>query len=161
MITEASEHLQKAKSKAARYCSSAERSPYQVLTKLQLYGLEFSEAKIVLKSLKEANFINEKRFVSAFVNDKFTYNKWGKIKISIELRKHKISSVQIEEGLNMIKKSDYESKINGLLDQKWHQLLEEEIFLIKKKKTCQFVISKGFESNLVLAQFDQMLKHLS
>ena len=161
MITEASEHLQKAKSKAARYCSSAERSPYQVLTKLQLYGLEFSEAKIVLKSLKEANFINEKRFVSAFVNDKFTYNKWGKIKISTELRKHKISSSQIEEGLNMIKKSDYESKINGLIDQKWHQLLGEEFFLIKKKKTCQFVISKGFESNLVLAQFDQMLKHLS
>lgn len=161
MITEASEHLQKAKSKAARYCSSAERSPYQVLTKLQLYGLEFSEAKIVLKSLKEANFINEKRFVSAFVNDKFTYNKWGKIKISTELRKHKISSSQIEEGLNMIKKSDYESKINGLIDQKWHQLLGEEFFLIKKKKTCQFVISKGFESNLVLAQFDQMVKHLS
>ena len=134
---------------------------YQVLTKLQLYGLEFSEAKIVLKSLKEANFINEKRFVSAFVNDKFTYNKWGKIKISTELRKHKISSFQIEEGLNMIKKSDYESKINGLIDQKWHQLLGEEIFLIKKKKTCQFVISKGFESNLVLAQFDQMVKHLS
>ncbi len=161
MITDASEHLQKAKNKAARYCSSAERSPHQVLTKLQLYGLEFSEAKIVLKSLKEANFINEKRFVSAFVNDKFTYNKWGKIKISTELRKHKISSFQIEEGLNIIKKSDYESKINGLIYQKWHQLLGEEIFLIKKKKTCQFVVSKGFESNLVFAQFDQMVKHLS
>ena len=161
MITDASEHLQKAKNKAARYCSSAERSPHQVLTKLQLYGLEFSEAKIVLKSLKEANFINEKRFVSAFVNDKFTYNKWGKIKISTELRKHKISSFQIEEGLNIIKKSDYESKINGLIDQKWHQLLGEEFFLIKKKKTCQFVVSKGFESNLVFAQFDQMVKHLS
>ena len=132
-----------------------------MLTKLQLYGLEFSEAKIVLKSLKEANFINEKRFVSAFVNDKFTYNKWGKIKISTELRKHKISSFQIEEGLNIIKKSDYESKINGLIYQKWHQLLGEEIFLIKKNKTCQFVVSKGFESNLVFAQFDQMVKHLS
>ena len=161
MITDASEHLQKAKNKAARYCSSAERSPHQVLTKLQLYGLEFSEAKIVLKSLKESNFINEKRFVSAFVNDKFTYNKWGKIKISTELRKHKISSFQIEEGLNIIKKSDYESKINGLIYQKWHQLLGEEIFLIKKKKTCQFVVSTGFESNLVFAQFDQMVKHLS
>ena len=161
MITEALEHLQKAKNKAARYCSGAERSPYQVLTKLQLYGLEFLDAKIVLKSLEKANFINEKRFISAFVNDKFTYNKWGKIKISIELKKHKISSFQIEQGLNMIKKSDYELKISELIDQKWQQLQGEEIFLIKKKKTCQFVIAKGFESHLVLEQFDQKVKYLS
>jgi regulatory protein len=152
MILEAKEHLQKAKNKAARYCSSAERSPYQVLTKLQLYGLEFLEAKVVLRALKKANFINEKRFVSAFVNDKFTFNKWGKIK-------HKISSFQIEEGLNIIKKSDYELKISELIDHKWHQLKGEEFFLIKKKKTCQFVIGKGFESHLVLAQFDQKVKY--
>tara|TARA_B100000900_G_scaffold391531_1_gene386244 strand:+ start:222 stop:707 length:486 start_codon:yes stop_codon:yes gene_type:complete len=159
MILEAKEHLQKAKNKAARYCSSAERSPYQVLAKLQLYGLEFLEAKVVLRALKKANFINEKRFVSAFVNDKFTFNKWGKIKIAIELRKHKISSFQIEEGLNIIKKSDYELKISELIDHKWHQLKGEEFFLIKKKKTCQFVIGKGFESHLVLAQFDQKVKY--
>ena len=160
MITEDSKHFQQAKNKAARYCSVAERSPYQVLTKLQLYGLEFLEAKVVLKALKEANFINEERFVSSFVNDKFTYNKWGKIKISLELRKHKICAYQIEEGLNMIKKSDYESKISELIDKKWYKLQGEEFFLIKKKKTCQFVISKGFESHLVLAQFDKKVKNL-
>lgn len=154
-------HLQQAKNKAARYCVGAERSPHQVLTKLQLYGLELREALIVLEALKEANFINEKRFVSAFVNDKFTFNKWGKIKISVELRKHKISLSQIEDGLNMLNPSDYDSKINELIDQKWSQLQGEDFFLIKKKKTCQFVISKGFESHLVLLRFDDKIKHLS
>ena len=37
MNSEGSEQLQQAKNKAARYCVGAERSPYQVLTKLQLY----------------------------------------------------------------------------------------------------------------------------
>ena len=77
-----------------------------------------------------------------------------KIKISTELRKHKISSFQIEEGLNIIRKSDYESKINGLIYQKWHQLLGEEIF-DQKKKTSQFVVVKV--SLTVFAQFDQMV----
>jgi|TARA_B110000027_G_scaffold35705_1_gene39489 regulatory protein len=159
MNSEGSEHLQQAKNKAARYCVGAERSPHQVLTKLQLYGLELEDALVALEALKEANFTNEKRFVSAFVNDKFKFNKWGKIKISIELRKHKISSSHIEEGLSTLNSSDYESKINELIDQKWDQVQGQEIFLIKKKKTCQFVISKGFESHLVLALFDQKLKY--
>ena len=75
MNSEGSEQLQQAKNKAARYCVGAERSPYQVLTKLQLYGLELEDALVALESLKEANFTNEKRFVSAFVNDKFIFNK--------------------------------------------------------------------------------------
>ena len=119
MNSEGSEQLQQAKNKAARYCVGAERSPYQVLTKLQLYGLELEDALVALESLKEANFTNEKRFVSAFVNDKFMFNKWGKIKIAIELRKHKINSSLIEEGLSTLEPSDYELKIDELIDQKW------------------------------------------
>ena len=159
MKSEGSEQLQQAKNKAARYCVGAERSPHQVLTKLQLYGLELEDALVALESLKEANFINEKRFVSAFVNDKFIFNKWGKIKITIELRKHKINSSLIKEGLSTLDPSNYELKIEELIDQKWAQLQKEEKFLVKKKKTCQFVFSKGFESHLVLARFDQKFKY--
>lgn len=159
MNSEGSEQLQQAKNKAARYCVGAERSPYQVLTKLQLYGLELGDALVALESLKEADFTNEKRFVSAFVNDKFMFNKWGKIKIAIELRKHKINSSLIEEGLSTLEPSDYELKIDELIDQKWGQLQTEENFLTKKKKTFQFVFSKGFESHLVLARFDQKFKY--
>ena len=161
MKSKESEHIQQAKNKVAKYCVGAERSPNQVLTKLHLHGLELGEALDVLESLKEANLINEKRFVSAFVNDKFKFNKWGKIKISVELRKHEISASQIEQGLNMLNPSDYNSKITELIDQKWDQLRGEEFFLIKKKKTCQFVIGKGFESHLVLSRFDAKFKHLS
>jgi|TARA_B110000261_G_C12924790_1_gene293937 regulatory protein len=161
MNSEDSDRQQQAKNKAARYCVGAERSPHQVMTKLQLYGLELEEALVVLEALKEAKFTNEKRFVSAFVNDKFTFNKWGKIKISIELRKHKINPSHIEEGLARLDPSDYQLKIDELIDQKWHHMKEQENFLIKKKKTCQFVISKGFESHLVLARFDQKRKYSS
>ena len=159
MNSEDSDRQQQAKNKAARYCVGAERSPHQVMTKLQLYGLELEDALVALESLKEANFTNEKRFVSAFVNDKFMFNKWGKIKIAIELRKHKINSSLIEEGLSTLEPSDYELKIDELIDQKWGQLQTEENFLTKKKKTCQFVFSKGFESHLVLARFDQKFKY--
>ena len=159
MNSEDSDRQQQAKNKAARYCVGAERSPHQVLTKLQLYGLELEDALVALESLKEANFTNEKRFVSAFVNDKFMFNKWGKIKIAIELRKHKINSSLIEEGLSTLEPSDYELKIDELIDQKWGQLQTEENFLTKKKKTFQFVFSKGFESHLVLARFDQKFKY--
>jgi regulatory protein len=156
MKSEDSEQLQQAKNKAARYCVGAERSPHQVLIKLQLYGLELEDALVALESLKEANFTNEKRFVSAFVND----NNWGKIKIAIELRKHKINSSLIEEGLSTLDPSNYELKIEELIDQKWGQLQTEEKFLVKKKKICQFVLSKGFESHLVLTRFDQKFKYL-
>ena len=159
MKSEDSEQLQQAKNKAARYCVGAERSPHQVLTKLQLYGLELEEALVVLEALKEAKFTNEKRFVSAFVNDKFTFNKWGMNKK--EVRKHKINPSHIEEGLARLDPSDYQLKIDELIDQKWHHMKEQENFLIKKKKTCQFVISKGFESHLVLARFDQKRKYSS
>ena len=58
MITEALEHLQKAKNKAARYCSVDERSNYQVLTKLQLYGLEYLEEKMENIFVREDAFMD-------------------------------------------------------------------------------------------------------
>ena len=153
MKSESSDQVNKAKIKAARYCAGAERSPHQVLEKLLKYGLSEDEAQQTLGQLQTENFTNEHRFAKAFIHDKFLFNKWGKLRISIELIKHNISLSVIEKGLNTLDNNEYRLMIDELLSKKWDQLTLTEHFLIKKRKTCQFVISKGFEGDLVINQF--------
>ena len=72
--------------RAAALCARSEQAPGDLHDKLVKWGLNASEAALVVEQLTEQGFVNEQRYARAFVKDKFAFNGWGRIKIAHQLR---------------------------------------------------------------------------
>jgi len=140
---------------AASFCSTAERCIRDVREKLVSAGASpETENRIIARLLKE-KFIDESRFCRCFVNDKFRFNRWGRIKIGYELRKKDIVAGLISEALSQIDEEAYESALYALLKEKKRTAkgrTEQDLFI----KLYRFAISKGYESNLAVQQLKNL-----
>ncbi len=143
--------------KLKKYCAYCERSQYEVRLKLSTWKIDEISSESILSTLIEENFINEERFAKALTQGKLRINHWGKIKIKQALRHHHISEPCIKIAFSNI---DYDEYIQILIKEgmkKLNQLKGAEA--INKHKTIQFLIGKGFESDLIWEHIDQMIKN--
>jgi len=140
--------VREAKIKAARFCSYRERAPTEVREKLDGYGLLPDQQERVLSELIEENFINEGRFATAYANGKLRINKWGKIKIRNGLQSYRVGEKCIEQALNALPEDEYLSTMLALMKKK-QAFLDIADPYVRNHKVAQFVISKGFEPDLV------------
>ena len=134
--------------KIKRYCANQERSKYDVIQKMNQIDLNQTEKDKIIQLLIDEDYLNEKRFCSAFVLAKFKLKKWGKKKITFELQKKSISKDLINKCINRINLEEYYSVLKDLLIKKNSSLVEKNIFK-RKKKIANFLIQRGFESSLV------------
>jgi regulatory protein len=134
--------------KAMAQCSRREYCCEDIRNKLNSWGVNAGDSDKIIDALLKENFINELRFASAFVKDKFKYNKWGKIKIGIHLRVKKIPSDIIKSALDDI---DYENYINSLKEiiSAHKRTVKAKNQYDLKAKLIRHALSKGFESGLV------------
>jgi len=130
------------------YCVYRERCHKEIEQKL--YDLKMiPEAKEkILLHLMQHNFLNEERFAKAFVRGKFNIKKWGKIKITNELKFRNISAYNIKSALKEIDQNDYLTSLQQLADKKL-PLIKESNSYKKSQKLSTYLISKGYENNLV------------
>lgn len=137
-----------AKVKIAAYCAYQERCQEEVRTKLAEKGLFGDQAEELISHLIEEGFLNEERFAQAFVRGKFNLKKWGKNKITQELKLRKVSPNCIKSGLKEIEPEEYWQMLLGLVEKKSGFVKDTDQFK-KKYKIQQYLIGRGFESDLV------------
>ena len=145
---------------AASYCSMAERCIYDVRKKIASAGASPETAERIIAHLLKEKFIDEARYCRSFVNDKFRFNRWGRIKISYELRGKNIDDSLINEAIANIDEDEYESALFALLKDKKRTVkgkTEQDIFA----KLYSFAVSKGFESDLTVRQLKKNFRFLS
>lgn len=141
--------------KAASYCSIAEHCTSEVDKKLIAWGVSASEREKIIDKLKNDDFINEKRYVGAFVKDKFRLNKWGKIKITMALREKNIEPQLIDSALKKIDDGEYEEMLATLLTNKAKNI-QYNFEYEKQGKLFRFAQSRGFENHVI----ERVLRHL-
>jgi len=134
--------------KAASYCSISEHCISEVEDKLTAWGISAENKQKIIDRLEAEDFINEKRFCSYFVKDKFRFNKWGKIKISYALKQKGLDNEQINSALSTIDDGEYEEMLATILKTKLLGLKYEYEFE-KQGKLFRFAQSRGFESNVI------------
>lgn len=134
--------------KAMALCSRREYCTEDVLSKLKSWGLDEISAGKIIESLINENFLNETRYSSAFVRDKFNYNKWGKVKISSHLRIKKIPVAVIKSALDNIEDELYRKTLKDLLASHRKSIKSKNQYELKGK-LLRFGLSRGFESNLL------------
>ena len=98
-------------------------------------------------------FVDEERFAMAFSRDKFRQNKWGKVRIRIELERRGLESSTIEGGLGSIPENEYLETIQRLVDKKKSTLRDTNKFILHQK-VVRYLVGKGFEADLVWDQLN-------
>ncbi|MEM7163664.1 MAG: regulatory protein RecX [Bacteroidota bacterium] len=146
-----------AKLKAANYCAYQERSQQQVRNKLYEMGLTSDEVDEVLTELIMEGFVNEERFAKAFAGGKFRIKKWGRIRITRELKTHNISAYCIENGLAEIDEEEYIDSLKEIAQKKKDSLTEHDLF-VKREKVSRHLIYKGFEPDLVWTLVSELIQ---
>ena len=130
------------------YCALQDKCQWDVIQKMQEWGLLKISQDHILELLIKEKYVDEERYSRSFCRGKFRIKKWGKIKITNELKKKYISEVCITKGLEEIIDSEYQEELDKQYHKKNATLKEKNLF-IKKKKIAVYLISKGYESNLV------------
>ena len=112
---------EEALNRVASYCSTAEHCRAEINEKLQRWG-----------------------FCRAFVNDKFRFAKWGKMKIAQGLYMKKIPSDVAWRYLNEIDEEEYLSILRDLLASKRKSIHAADDYELNGK-LMRFAMSRGFE----------------
>ncbi|WP_298245985.1 regulatory protein RecX [uncultured Christiangramia sp.] len=142
--------------KLMHFCAYRDRSQKEVEDKLnEMHMIDAAKEKIIIELMQEG-FLNEERFARSFVRGKFRIKKWGRIKITQELKKRGISSPIIKMGLTEIKESDYRTTLFELAEKKLEKINEPNEYK-RKGKLADHLMRKGYESSLVFDSIQEIL----
>ena len=135
--------------KIKQYCAYQERCHAEVRDKLYSFGLNKSEVEEIIYTLITENYLNEERFAIHYAGGKFRMKQWGKNKIKQSLRQKQISDYCVRKALKVIDEKEYQKTFQKLVEQKMKAQKSEKNIFIKKKKLQDFLLMKGYESDLV------------
>ncbi|HKB43915.1 MAG TPA: regulatory protein RecX [Chitinophagaceae bacterium] len=134
--------------KLRHYCGYQERCGSEVKEKLYSLGVSAKEYGEIISILIEENCLDEERFAIAYTSGKFRIKQWGRIKIKHALLQKQVSEYYINKALKQIDEKEYKLVIKNLSGEKYTALRHEQ-YLVRKKKTMDYLIGKGYEPELV------------
>lgn len=139
------------------WCDRQERCHSELRTKLYSESLYGSQVERLISELISQNYINETRFAQAYVSGKFRIKRWGRVKIRQNLKLKQVSLYCIKEGLKEIDEQEYAKTIIRLIEKKKHDYRKEKNPYLLKNKIAKYVMSRGFEGDLVWNRVNECL----
>lgn len=143
--------------KLRHFCGYQERCHSEVKEKLYNLGVFKKDHDEIVAALIEEKYLNEERFAIAFAGGKFRLKQWGRVKIEYELKQKQVSSYSIKKALKQIDEEVYLRVLNKLAEEKYVALKDKQ-FLVRKKKTMNYLAGKGFEMELVREVVEKNIK---
>ena len=135
--------------KIKQYCAYQERCHAEVRDKLYSFGLNKIEVEEIISELITENYLNEERFAIHYAGGKFRMKQWGKNKIKQSLKFKQVSDYCIKKALKEIDDKEYEKTFLKLTELKLKALKSEKNIFIKKRKLQDFLLMKGYESEMI------------
>ncbi|MFM6954405.1 MAG: regulatory protein RecX [Sphingobacteriaceae bacterium] len=139
---------EKAHAKAQAYCAYQERSQQEVRDKLYDWGLHSTQVEQLISTLIQDNFLNEERFALVFAQGKLRIKGWGRVKIKQALKFKRVPDKLIQKALKSLDYDEYEQKLLAVYNKKERLLSEKDAFK-RRYKLQQYLISRGFETDLI------------
>ena len=128
----------------AAMCSRREYCEHDIREKLRTAELPHSEINNIIEYLKKFSFINDERYATAYVKDKFQFNGWGKAKIVAMLSMKRIDRTIIENAVQQLPVDSYKEKCLTLLQSKAKSTKAQNISELKNK-LLRYAIGRGFD----------------
>lgn len=147
--------IKEAIQKIEHYCAYQERCHEEVEQKLRSMKMDSEEIDQIIAHLINDNFLNEERFACSFARGKHRIKHWGKIRITNELKFRGINQTLINIALKEISPEEYFETFDTLSNRQWESI-QETNSLKKRKKFCDYLLRRGFESNLVYEKVKEL-----
>lgn len=149
--------VNEARQKLEAFCAYQERCHDEVMAKLRSMSMIPEAVEVIVMHLIEHNFLNEERFAIAFARGKHRIKHWGKIRITNELKMRNISQRNINTALEEISADEYFETFANTSEKLWESITGA-ITQAKRKKFCDYLLRKGFESHLVYDRLRELEK---
>ncbi len=140
--------FEEAKEKLAAYCAYQERCVWEVRKKMYEKGVKEEDKEELIAYLIDENFLDEERYARAFARGKFHLKKWGRSRISRELKMRQIPQSLIQKGLLEIDSIAYYDTLLVETEKKWEKTPEKDPYK-KRFKVIGYMMGKGFEQDLI------------
>ncbi|MCP9613077.1 regulatory protein RecX [Coprobacter tertius] len=132
----------------AALCSTSEQCESDLRSKLSRWEIDTHDQDSIIVRLRKERFFDEIRYCRGFANDKFKFNKWGKIKIAYALKQKGINDTYIKEALENIDDKAYCNLLSDILILKKKEYRGNDIYT-QKAKLFRFAASRGFETEII------------
>lgn len=130
------------------YCLYQDRCHYEVEQKMRDFLLIPEAKDEILMYLIKENYLNEERFTRSYIRGKFSIKNWGRNKIKMHLKQKGISDKLISKSWDEIDDEDYRKTVVKI----WNDYFSRQKGLKeyqKKSKTIKYLMSRGFEYELI------------
>jgi regulatory protein len=134
--------------RAAALCSSQEQCSSHIREKLNSWRVSEIDSDRIIALLQKEKFLDDTRYATFYVRDKYRLNGWGKIKLAHMLRQKEIPQNLIQEALDQIDPVEYRQTCERLISEKSASLRESNQYK-RKGKLFRFAAQRGFESELI------------
>ena len=148
--------LEEATKKLEGYCAYQERCHKEVVNKLRDMLMIPEAIDQIVVHLIESNYLNEERFAQSFARGKFKIKKWGRKRITAELKQRGISKFNINTALREIDNVAYLETFDALAEKRLAQLTEPNKQK-RRKKLADYLLYRGWESHLVYDKIRELV----
>ncbi|CAA0247817.1 regulatory protein RecX [Tenacibaculum maritimum] len=145
------------KRKMESFCVYQDRCHKEVEKKIAEYNLIPEARASILIDLIQDGFLNEERFAKSFARGKFRIKKWGKQRITRELKLRDVSSYNIRIALKEIDENDYMATLYELITKRNNSISETNLYK-RKKKIMDYMVYRGYEYELLFMAINDFLK---
>ncbi|WP_236551493.1 regulatory protein RecX [Tenacibaculum maritimum] len=139
------------------FCVYQDRCHKEVEKKIAEYNLIPEARASILIDLIQDGFLNEERFAKSFARGKFRIKKWGKQRITRELKLRDVSSYNIRIALKGIDENDYIATLYELIAKRNNSISETNLYK-RKKKIIDYMVYRGYEYELLFMAINDFLK---
>ena len=102
----------------------------------------------VLDRLNKEGYLNEEKYIDAFVNDKVNLTNWGPYKIKKSLLDLELDETLINNKLNTINENIWNGKIEKIINKKLNSLKNKSTYMVKNKLKID-LYNLGYNNNLI------------
>ncbi len=155
MLKRPSYTVNEATRKMERYCTYQDRCHQEVLRKLREMRMIPEAIDKIMGHLIAHGFLNEERFARSFVRGKFRIKKWGRVRITRELKNRDISPYIIRMAFEELDDREYSDTLRDLARKRLSQL-EGIDPRLQKKKLYDYLLYRGWESSRIYDQLDDL-----
>lgn len=141
--------------KMARLCSRKEYCISDIQRKLNLLDIDVQTSEEIISRLIKSRYIDEARYARNYVHDKITFNKWGKIKITLSLRQKKLPSEVIETAFAEFTDTELNAQLEQLILTKRKRVQGKSAYEINTK-LIRYALGRGFAMQDILRCMQKM-----
>ena len=122
--------------------------------KTLLERTEWPERPALVKPKSHENIADDERYTRAFVNDKMTYNQWGRRKIEQALYQKGVSKDVSNRVLDEVPDEDYIAILRPLIHRKWKTVTGRNDYE-RSMKLIRYAMGRGFDIEQIKQCIDQ------